>query len=188
MINIRYAQIRNLDISNGEGVGVSLFVQGCHFRCKNCFNQIAWDFNGGKEWTQEVEAEFLKLIDRPYIKRVSVLGGEPLASENLNGVLELIKKIRDLFPQKTIWMFTGFDFNLLQDQFKQYQYTPFSSDANEWLTRWEIVSLVDILVDGRFEESKKDLSLQFRGSSNQRIIDIKQSLATNQIVLWESTS
>ena len=100
---MRYAQIRNMDISNGENIGVSLFVQGCRFKCKNCFNKETWDFSGGKEWTKEIESKFFELIDRPYIKRISILGGEPLADENAEEVLNLIKEIKGRFPTKDIW-------------------------------------------------------------------------------------
>lgn len=105
---MRYASIRNLDISNGENVGVSLFVQGCPFHCHNCFNSNTWDFNGGKEWTPQIKERFIQLIDRPYIKRISFLGGECLADQNLHEVLQLIKEIRNLFPNKTIWLYTGY--------------------------------------------------------------------------------
>lgn len=108
---MRYASMRNLDISNGEGVGVSLFVQGCPFHCKNCFNSETWDFNGGKEWTEEIIEKFIKLIDRPYIKRVSFLGGECLAEQNLDEVLSLVKEINRRFPDKIIWLYTGYILN-----------------------------------------------------------------------------
>ena len=108
MNNIHYASIRNLDISNGEGVGVALFVQGCPFNphCYNCFNPETWNFNGGKEWTPEVEDKFIELASRPYIKRISLLGGEPLADENLDGVLHLIDRFRLSFPNKSIWIYS----------------------------------------------------------------------------------
>ena len=107
VIEIRYAQIRSLDLSNGEGVGIALFVQGCHFHCPNCFNPETWDYNGGKEWTEEVKNKFLELANRPYIKRISILGGEPLAEENLDDVLDLVNRIRLSSPQKSIWLYTG---------------------------------------------------------------------------------
>ena len=144
---MRFASMRNLDISNGEGVGVSLFVQGCDRHCFNCFNPDTWDFNGGKEWTEETKNKFIKLIDRPYINRISVLGGEPLAEQNLDEVLSLIKEIRISFPEKFIWLSTGYDFDLLNSKYNEYKYTPFATNADEWLTRWEIISNVDVLVD-----------------------------------------
>ena len=184
VINIRYAQIRNMDVSNGESVGCALFVQGCSFHCKNCFNKDTWDFAGGKEWTDEIEGEFLKLIDRPYIKRISILGGEPLADENVSDVLRLVNKIRFLFPNKSIWLFTGYTW---EDIIYSRMPKPPHHTGKEfllWNQRNEIISMIDVLVDGRFEEDKKDLALAFRGSSNQRIINVKESLKQKEIVLW----
>lgn len=181
---MRYAQIRSMDISNGEGVGVSLFVQGCPFHCKNCFNSETWDFNGGKEWTEKTKNKFMELIDRPYIRRISILGGEPLAEQNLDEVLSLIKEIRISFPKKSIWLYTGYNFDLLKSQYNEYKYTPFAANADEWLTRWEIISNVNILVDGEYIDEQRDLTLAYRGSKNQHVIDVKQSLAQNKIVLY----
>ena len=107
---MRYASIRELDISNGEGVGVSLFVQGCHFKCLGCFNSETWDFNGGKEWTEEIENKFLELAARPYIKRISILGGEPLAKKNYLEVKFLLQKLKQKYPDKKIWLFSGYTF------------------------------------------------------------------------------
>lgn len=158
---MRYNQIRSLDISNGDGIGMSLFVQGCRFHCKDCFNQETWDFNNGQEWTEEIEKEFLELANRPYIKRISILGGEPLEEENLGSVLELLKKIRILFNNtKSVWLYSGFIFD--------------EAIKNE--KRKQIIKLCDIMVDGRFESDKKNLLLKFRGSSNQRLVDIKKSI------------
>lgn len=183
---MRYAQIRSLDVSNGEGCGVALFVQGCPFNphCKNCFNPETWDFNGGKEWTEETKNKFLKLIDRPYIKRVSLLGGEPLAEQNLDDVLSLVKEIRISFPDKTIWLYTGYNFDLLKSKYNEYKYTPFAANTDEWLTRWEIISNVNVLVDGEYIDEQKDLTLKFRGSKNQRVIDIPESLKQGKVVLY----
>ena len=183
---MRYASIRNLDISNGANIGVALFVQGCdrNPHCKNCFNSETWDFNGGKEWTKETKNKFMKLIDRPYINRISVLGGEPLAEQNLNEVLSLIKEIRISFPEKTIWLYTGYNFDLLNSKYNEYKYTPFAANADEWLTRWEIISNINVLVDGEYIDEQRDITLKWRGSSNQRVIDVKQSLAQNKVVLY----
>ena len=181
---MRFASMRNLDISNGEGVGVSLFVQGCDRHCFNCFNPDTWDFNCGKEWTEETKNKFIKLIDRPYINRISVLGGEPLAEQNLDEVLSLIKEIRISFPEKTIWLYTGYDFDILNSKYNEYKYTPFAANADEWLTRWEIISNVDVLIDGEYIDEQRDITLKWRGSSNQRVIDVKQSLTQNKIVLY----
>ena len=178
---MRYASIRSLDISNGEGVGVSLFVQGCPFHCKNCFNSDTWDFNGGKEWTKEIKDKFMKLIDRSYIKRISFLGGECLAEQNLNEVLKLIQEIRISFPEKTIWLYTGYKFEQIKDVFMESKKWFWKHSA---ITRWEIISNVDILIDGEYIDEQKDLSLRFRGSKNQRVIDVKQSLVQNKVVLY----
>lgn len=176
---MRYASIRNLDISNGEGVGVSLFVQGCDRHCFNCFNSETWDFNGGKEWTEKTKNKFMELVDRPYIKRVSFLGGECLADQNLNGVLDLIKEIRISFPEKTIWLYTGY-------KFEDFFFTPIwkASEINNNNKRREIISNIDVLVDGEYIDEQKDLTLKWRGSKNQRVIDVKQSLAQNKVVLY----
>lgn len=183
---MRYAQIRSMDISNGEGVGVSLFVQGCPFHCKNCFNSDTWDFNGGKEWTEETKNKFMELIDRPYIKRVSFLGGECLANQNLDEVLKLVKQIRISYPEKTIWLYTGFEWNSLMSKICQPTFPDkdFERIIEIHKKRKEIISNVDVLVDGEYIDEQKDLSLKFRGSKNQRVIDVKQSLAQNKMVLY----
>lgn len=183
---MRYAQIRSIDISNGEGVGVSLFVQGCPFHCKNCFNSETWDFNGGKEWTEEIKDRFMKLIDRPYIKRVSFLGGECLAEQNLNEVLKLVKEIRISFPEKTIWLYTGFEWNSLMSKICQQTFPDedFEHIIEIHKKRQEIISLCNIVVDGEYIDEQKGLTLKWRGSKNQNCIDVKQSLAQNKMVLY----
>lgn len=184
---MRYASIRSLDISNGEGVGVSLFVQGCPFHCKNCFNSDTWDFNGGKEWTEKTKNKFMELIDRPYIKRVSFLGGECLADQNLDEVLKLTKQIRISFPEKTIWLYTGFEWNQIMNiKVMQpiFSCEDLENKIQNVLKRQEIIKQCDVLVDGEYIDEQKDLSLKFRGSSNQRVIDVKQSLTQNKVVLY----
>lgn len=182
MIVIRYASIRPLDISNGESVGVSLFVQGCHFHCENCFNQSTWDFNGGREWTEEKESKFFKLIDRPHIKRVSILGGEPLATENISEVLKICKQIRLLFGDaKTIWLYTGYSWNDVFDKVGCIYQQNFNTDK---ILRREIIKLCDVLVDGRYLDKLKDQSYPYAGSTNQRVIDVKRSFQKDHIVLW----
>ena len=172
---MRYAQIRNMDISNGEHIGVSLFVQGCGFHCKGCFNKETWDFNGGKEWTEEIKDNFFKLIDRPYIKRVSILGGEPLANENVSDIFNLIEEIKNKFPDKSIWLYTGYEFETIMNN-------PLRN-INTTL-RKRIAEMCDVLVDGRYVDDLKDLTLKFCGSSNQRVINVKKSLKENKIVLY----
>lgn len=183
---MRFASMRNLDISNGEGVGVSLFVQGCDRHCFNCFNSETWDFNGGKEWTEETKNKFIKLIDRPYIHRISILGGEPLAERNLDEVLSLIKEIRISFPKKTIWLYTGFEWNSLMAKICQPTFPDekFEHDRNIHMKRQKIISNVDVLVDGEYIDEQRDITLKWRGSSNQRVIDVKQSLTQNKVILY----
>ena len=170
---MRYASIRSMDISNGEGVGVSLFVQGCHFHCKNCFNQDTWDFSGGKEWNRKIEDEFMKLVNRPYIKRVSLLGGEPLADENVLDIMRLINRIKTESPDKKIWCYTGYTWEQIFPIVN-----PYLNLTQAEMTRQNAVKSCDILVDGRFVEEEKDLSLEFRGSENQRIIDVKERMTS----------
>ena len=179
-MSMRYSQIRNLDISNGLGVGVSLFVQGCPFHCKNCFNSDTWDFNGGKEWTEEIKDRFIKLIDRPYIKRISFLGGECLAEQNLDEVLKLVQEIRISFPDKTIWLYTGYSYS----EIFRGQSSCLSQEGLNNFKRREIIKLCDVVVDGEYIDEQKDLTLKWRGSKNQHVIDVKQSLAQNKMVLY----
>lgn len=164
---MRYSQVRIMDISNGPGIGISLFVQGCPLHCKNCFNEETWDFNGGKSWTQEIRNEFVTLANRDYIKRVSILGGEPLADENLSDVKQLVLFIRSLYKNtKMIWLYTGYTFELLND-----------------LQR-NVVDQIDVLIDGPYIHEQRDVTLPYRGSKNQRVIDVKKTLEANKIILW----
>lgn len=198
---MRFASMRALDISNGENIGVSLFVQGCPFHCYNCFNPDTWNFNGGKEWTEETKKQFLKLIDRPYIKRVSLLGGECLAEQNLDDVLSLIKEIRISFPEKTIWLYTGYkifiDYPESHRQHKCiistkpnaltniiYDNNLFLKKKNEDKKRREIISLCNVVVDGEYIDEQRNLSKKWAGSDNQRVIDVTQSLAQGKVVLY----
>ena len=166
-----------MDISNGERVGISLFVQGCHFHCKNCFNKDTWDFNGGKKWTQEVEDKFIELARRPYIKRISILGGEPLADENLDGVLNLVNKIRLLMPEKTIWLYSGYLYEQIDNNLD-------FCNNGAWQKRRDILYLCDVLVDGRYIDSLRDITKKWAGSSNQRVIDLKKTLKRDEVVLY----
>ena len=178
---MRYAQIREMDISNGAGIGVALFVQGCHFHCCGCFNQETWDFNGGKEWNDKVEEKFMELIDRPYINRISILGGEPLADENIKSVWLLIGKIKHKYgDKKQIWLYSGYTWESIMN-IPQY----INSITYKQHMRKKIVANCDILVDGKFDITKQDLfnqSIVWAGSTNQRVIDVQSSLTSNQIV------
>ncbi|MBS7008051.1 anaerobic ribonucleoside-triphosphate reductase activating protein [Anaerostipes sp.] len=164
---MRYAQIRKIDISNGTGIRTSLFVQGCRRMCKGCFNPETWDFEGGLEWNEHSEEEFLTLTGREHITGATILGGEPMEPENRAAVKELLKKLKQQYPQKNTWMYSSYLFEEI------LEFDP------------EVLKFLDVLVDGPFEEEKKDLNLRFRGSSNQRIIDVKRSLETGIICLRE---
>ena len=179
---LRYNQIRECDIANGEGIGAALFVQGCHFHCKNCFNTETWDFDGGKEWTPKIKEEFLKLIDKPYIKRISILGGEPLANENLDDVLNLVRMIYRLYPDKKLWIYTGYN---IEDIFHSYR-KHLDEDYVSWHKREKIISYCDVMVDGRYVDEERDITLKWRGSKNQRVIDIQKSFVKGEVVLWTS--
>lgn len=178
---MRYASIRELDISNGEGVGVALFVQGCHFHCYNCFNPDTWDFNGGKEWTQDTEDKLIELANKPYIKRLSILGGEPLADENLDGVLHLVNRFRLSFPNKSIWIYSGFRWSEI---FNDSVYL--TKDCAGWKRR-EIVKQCTVMVDGRYIDSQRNPSKKWAGSDNQRVIDVQKSIKNQSIILYENS-
>lgn len=172
--NMRYSLIREMDVSNGQGVGISLFVQGCHFHCKGCFNQETWDFNGGKEWTEDIEDKFIKLANRPYIKRISFLGGEPLADENVPTVLRIIKKLKLLYPEKKIWIFTG------------YTWDSIINGSN--ISRISAVNFADVVADGQFQIENQDINnkqILWVGSTNQRVIDVAKTIESNKIITIE---
>ena len=179
---MRYAQIRELDISNGEGVGVALFVQGCRFECKNCFNPETWDFNGGKKWTKDTEDKLIELANKPYIKRLSILGGEPLADENLDGVLHLVNRFRLSFPNKSIWIYSGYTWNQVMNPVVTSDFNPERDEVIR--KRQEIVKQCTVMVDGRYIDSQRDITLKWRGSDNQKVIDVQQSLQKGEVVLW----
>lgn len=169
---MNYAEIKPFSIENGTGVRVSLFVSGCRHRCKECFNQETWDFHYGKPFTEETEEEIIKELTPAYIAGLTLLGGDPTEPENQAALLPLLRKIREKLPDKTVWTYSG------------YLYEDFlpggraCCDATE-----EYMSLVDVMVDGPFLLAEKDISLKFRGSRNQRIIDIKATREAGQIVL-----
>ena len=172
---MNYADIKKADIANGLGVRVSVFVSGCNHHCKNCFNEEAWDFNYGKEFTEEQVEQVITELDHPYVSGLSLLGGEPLEHVNQKGLLPLVRKVKEKFPEKDIWCYTGFKFDedIVDKMCKNWEETP------------EFLSYIDVMVDGKFEEDKKDIRLKFRGSSNQRIIDVKKSLKENKTILFE---
>lgn len=168
---MRYNKIRTMDISNGEGVRVSLFVQGCEFHCKNCFNTETWNFQGGKDFTTDTLSTLLNLCDKEYIKGLSILGGEPMHPTNREMVVDIMRAFKFRFPNKDIWMWTGYTLeNLLQQRDENIK---------------SMLIYLDYLIDGQFEEDKKDITLKWRGSSNQRVIDIQKSLKENKVILKE---
>ncbi len=172
---MNYATIKNCDIANGPGVRVSLFVSGCRHRCPGCFNQVAWDFDYGQPFTQEVIQQILNMLGPSHIQGLTLLGGEPFEPENQADLLPLLRLVKKTYPNKSIWAFSGFlyDRDILAGKLGPKEITD------------EILGYLDVLVDGPFVESQKDLSLRFRGSRNQRLIDVPKSLAAEQIVLWE---
>lgn len=181
---MNYAQMRSMDISNGEGIGVSLFVQGCDFHCKNCFNSETWDFSKGQEWNEKTKNQFLKLVEKPFIQRVSILGGEPLHPKNVQNVLKIVDEIRVSYHTKNIWLYTGYTW-------EQIMYPIVTDDLNHERyciikARKELVSKCDVLIDGRYVDELRDVSLHWRGSSNQRVINVQETLKQNKIILWES--
>ena len=180
VINIRYASIRKMDISNGEGVGVALFVQGCHFACPNCFNSETWDFAGGDEWTSQIKDTFFKLIDKPYINRISILGGEPLANENVKDIYNLLSEIHKTFSDsKKIWLYTGYTWEEIFHNNGVY----LSSDT-PGLLRQKAVRLCNVIIDGKYVSDLKDLKYKWAGSTNQRVIDVKETLKQNRIISY----
>lgn len=172
---MNYADIKKVDVANGEGVRVSLFVSGCNHHCKGCFNECAWDFNYGNKFTDKNIDEVINYLDHDHIEGLSLLGGEPLEYVNQEGILPLVKRVKEKFPNKNIWCYTGFDFE--KDVVEKM------SKDNE--TTKELLNYIDVIVDGKFEEDKKNLKLKFRGSSNQRIIDVKESLKEHKVVQIE---
>ena len=169
---MNYATIKNCDIANGPGVRVSLFVSGCTHRCPGCFNEVAWDFGYGQPFTEETVATIINMLRPGYIRGLTLLGGEPFEPQNQDTVVQLLRRVKAELPEKSIWAFSGylFDRDILSGRL---------GDTKEYL------SYLDVLVDGPFIQSKKNLSLRFRGSENQRLIDVKASLASGNIVLWE---
>lgn len=185
---MNYAQIRSMDISNGEGIGVSLFVQGCDFHCQNCFNSETWDFSKGQEWNEKTKNQFLKLVEKPFIQRVSILGGEPLHPQNVQNVLKIVDEIRVSYPAKNIWLYTGYTWEeiWIKDNIKTGDKVKDMREKSIKNLRRQVVRMCDVLIDGRYVDELRDVSLHWRGSSNQRVINVQETLKQNQIVLWES--
>lgn len=169
---MKYAAIKKCDVANGPGVRVSVFVSGCNHHCKGCFNEKAWDFNYGEDFTDEIIDKVLNDMNKDYISGLSLLGGEPFEIENQKGLVKLVKRVKEKFPNKTIWCYTGFDY---EKDIMNNMYNKFSETK-------ELINLIDVLVDGKFELDKRNLNLKFRGSENQRLIDVKKSMKENKII------
>lgn len=172
---MNYADIKQFDVANGPGVRISLFVSGCTHRCPNCFNQVAWDFNYGTPFTEDTIQQILEYLKPDYIWGLTLLGGEPMERSNQQGLLPLVRAVKEHYPEKTIWCFSGYLFD--EDIVGRMM--------NEWPETKELLSYVDVLVDGEFVEAKKDLTKRFKGSSNQRTIDVQASLKENQVIILE---
>lgn len=172
---MNYAEIKNCDIANGPGVRVSLFVSGCTHHCPGCFNEVAWDFDYGNPFTQETVDTILEMLSPSYIRGLTLLGGEPFEPQNQGPIVDLLRQLKMKYPQKSIWAYSGylFDRDIL------------SGKLGPWETTREYLSYLDVLVDGPFVESKKNFALRFRGSENQRLIDVPASLVSGEIVAWE---
>ena len=175
---MHYGTVKKFDVANGEGIRVSLFVSGCTHHCPECFNSEAWDFNYGQPYTDEVEEKILALLGKSMIKGLSLLGGEPFEPCNQRVLVKLLRKMKALYPEKTVWCYSGYvyDKELKSESRARCEVTD------------EMLSMIDILVDGRFEKDKKNLNLKFRGSTNQRVLDLKETEKTGKIVLWSGLS
>lgn len=172
---MNYATIKNCDIANGPGVRVSLFVSGCTHRCPGCFNEVAWDFDYGEPFTQQTIDTILQMLAPEHIKGLTLLGGEPFEPQNQPDIVALLRQVKGKYPNKSIWAFSGylFDKDILAGR------------LGPWEITREFLSYLDVLVDGPFVEGKKNLSLRFRGSENQRLIDVPASLRQGTVVLWQ---
>ena len=175
---MNYGEIKNFDIANGEGVRVSLFVSGCTHHCKNCFNKDTWAFDYGEPFTKETEDKIIKELTPDYISGLSLLGGEPFEPSNQEGLIKLLRRVKAELPDKNIWCYTGylFDKELLGNSRARCEYTD------------EMLSYIAVLVDGEFVQELYSITLQFRGSSNQRIIDVKKSLAEGKVIEYKPKS
>lgn len=171
---MNYAEIKTCDIANGEGVRASLFVSGCTHHCKGCFNEITWDFQYGKPFDESVEEYLLNELAPGYVAGLTLLGGEPFEPANQRGLIAFLEKVKEKYPQKTIWCYTGYlyDTELVEGGRAHCECTD------------RMLELIDVLVDGRFVEAQKDIRLKFRGSANQRIIDVKKSRECGTVVLY----
>lgn len=172
---MNYATIKYEDISNGAGIRTSLFVSGCTHACRGCFNKEAWDFNFGQKFDREVQKEILKSLQPKYIAGITLLGGEPMELKNQVALLPFLKEVKTLYPEKNIWCYTGY---LYDEDFKE-------DGAVYSEVTGQILELIDVMIDGKFLQEEYDISLRFKGSHNQRVIDVQKSNATGNIILWD---
>ena len=174
---MHYGKINKCDIANGEGIRVSLFVSGCRNRCKGCFQPETWDFNHGNKFTDATVTEIFAAVDNPSVRGLTILGGEPMEPENQAELLPFLRRFKDKFPHKTVWIYTGNSYEQLMGEHRNH------TEHTE-----ELLSFVDILVDGRFIEEEKSLGLRFRGSENQRVIDMNQTRKNGSLTIWQGCS
>lgn len=182
---MNYLKIEHEDVCNGTGLRIVLWLSGCSHHCYNCQNPQTWDPDSGIPFDESAKQEIFNELSKDYISGITFSGGDPLHENNLDEVLKLVKEIRISFPDKTIWLYTGYNFDLLKSKYNEYKYTPFAANADEWLTRWKIISNVNVLVDGEYIDEQKDLTLKFRGSKNQKLIDVKETLKQGKVVLYD---
>ena len=160
---MRYNKIRKMDISNGPGVRVSIFLQGCHFHCKNCFNPETWDFEGGDEFTEKTVEEIMQLCSKSYIKGLSILGGEPMHPNNIKATEMLAKEFKKRYPEKNLWVWSGYTFE-------------------DYLSKQDVIKYIDVIVDGQYKDEFHNPKLEWRGSENQRVIDVQKSIKNGEVV------
>ncbi len=172
---MKYATIKEIDVANGPGIRVSLFVSGCTHHCKGCFNPETWNFNYGDDFTSEVEDRIIEAMKPAYIKGLSLLGGEPFEPQNQEALLPFLRRVKAAYPDKTVWCYSGYDFE--KDML--------TGNLGPWEITHEMLTLIDVLVDGEFVLEKKNPNLRFRGSENQRVIRVADSLSSDTVVLWD---
>lgn len=184
MIRINYHNITHDDMNNGSGLRVVLWLSGCSHHCFNCQNPQTWNPDSGILFDKSAKEEIFEELSKPYISGVTFSGGDPLYKLNLNELCELTHEINISFPEKTIWLYTGYTFDELKRKHNEYKYTPFDPIADKWLTRWEIISMCNVLVDGEYIDAERDITKKWAGSKNQRVINVKESIKKNEIVLY----
>ena len=176
---MNYIKISKCDTANGTGIGVVLWVSGCNCHCHGCHNPQTWDFNVGQLFTEDTMQELLDVLNKPYISRLTLSGGHPLESQNLETVYQIVKTVKEKFPNKKIWLYTGYTWEETLNNDRENK----RANTNS-ISPLDIVRCCDILVDGKYEKDKRDISLAFAGSSNQRVIDIQKSFKQNKVVLF----